>query len=98
MNTFSISVRLRRITTEEYYVSVPVTGAVMADQPDDEGKYHLDSAKVFDAAVELGRSASAEWLLESQEVLIHPIQKAPDAVQQELDERFGSDGPGREPR
>jgi hypothetical protein len=98
MNTFSISVRLQRITTEEYYVSVPVTGAVMADQPDADGNYHLDSAKVFDAAVELGRSASAEWVLESQEVLSHPIQKAPDAVQQELDERFGSDGPGREPR
>ena len=92
MNTYSISVRLQRITTEEYYVSVPVTGAVMADQPDSDGRHHLDGAKVFDAAVELGRTTSDGWLVESREIVVHPIQKAPDAVQQQLDEQIGSDG------
>jgi hypothetical protein len=73
-------------------VSVPVTGAVMADQPDSDGRQRLDGAKVFDAAVELGRTASDGWLIESREIVVHPVQKAPDAVQQQLDEQVGSDG------
>ncbi|MFG2692974.1 hypothetical protein [Kitasatospora sp. NPDC048407] len=83
MTSYSISVRLRRTTVEEAYVSVPVTDAVMQDEPDADGSQHLDAAKVFAVALELG--ASAEWLPEDGRVVVHPIQKAPDHIQPLLD-------------
>lgn len=75
MPTYSISVRLQRTTTEECFVSVPVTDDVM-QEPDADGVMRLDAAKVIAAAVELGE-ASAEWTQESRQVTPHPIQKPP---------------------
>jgi hypothetical protein len=79
MDTYSISVRLQRTTTEECYVSVPVGEAVMADEPERDGSWRLDPAKVMAAAVELG-AATDDWVLEEREISVHPIQKAPDHV------------------
>ncbi|WP_285577834.1 hypothetical protein [Actinoallomurus iriomotensis] len=79
MNTYSISVRLQRTTTEECHVSVPVTGALLQDETDAEGMRHLDGEKVLAAAVQLGREAT-DWLPEAQDISVHPVQKAPDAT------------------
>jgi hypothetical protein len=78
METYSISVRLQRITTEECYVQVPVTGAVMQERAGDDATVRLDPEKLFQAAVWLGQEAS-DWSPESQEISVHPVQKAPDA-------------------
>ncbi|WP_329547700.1 hypothetical protein OG548_29910 [Streptomyces sp. NBC_01356] len=80
MATYSISVRLKRATVEERYVSVPVTEAMMQAQPDEDGSYHLDPEKIVAAAIELGQD-DTDWLPEDREITIHPIQKAPDDVQ-----------------
>ena len=77
MATYSISVRLRRTTVEERYVSVPVTDAVMRTQPDEDGAYHLDGEKVLAAAIELGQDDTG-WLPEDRQLTVHPIQKNPD--------------------
>ncbi|HEY1216195.1 MAG TPA: hypothetical protein VGE93_21410 [Bryobacteraceae bacterium] len=77
--------RLHRVTAEEYYVKVPVTAAVMAGEPDENGRYSLDGDKVFEAAVALGRDDS-EWILEEQTIEVHPIQKAPDSTQRASEE------------
>jgi hypothetical protein len=68
--TTSVSFRLRRVTTEEAYVYVPVTDDVMTF---DGTASRLDVDKLAAAAVELGREA--EWLPEALNVGLHPIQK-----------------------
>jgi hypothetical protein len=73
--TYSINVRVRRVTTEEGYVSVPVTDAVMADAPEPDGKFHLDGKKVFAEAVKMGAVLDS-WTVEDQSVIVHPVQKA----------------------
>jgi hypothetical protein len=86
MTSYSVSVRLQRLTTEECYVSVPVTQAVMQDQPDSDGVFHLDGNKVFEVAIQIGQE-SGTWTSEDQQVDAHPIQKAPDHIQPQLDQQ-----------
>jgi hypothetical protein len=88
MTSYSVSVvsRLQRLTTEECYVSVPVTQAVMQDQPDSDGVFHLDGKKVFEVAIQIGQE-SGTWIPEDQQVDVHPIQKAPDHIQEQLDQQ-----------
>jgi hypothetical protein len=82
--SYSISVRVRRVTVEEGYVKVPVDAWVMNPEPAADGRYRLDGEKVM---AEAARRASglSDWRLEEQTVSVHPIQKAPDGV-------FDSDG------
>lgn len=82
MSSYSISVRVQRTTVEQAYVSVPVTGAVMQAEPAADGSYRLDGAKLFAAAVELGRSV-ATWQLEERQVSVHPIQGPDDSRDRE---------------
>ena len=74
--TYSISVRVRRVTTEEGYVRVPVTDAVMADAREPDGKFHLDGQKVFAEAVKISAVLDT-WTVEDREITVHPVQKAP---------------------
>lgn len=77
MSAFSVSVRVRRVTTEEGYVSVPVTDAVLQDEPHPDGTRHLDGGKVMAEAVR--RAAElARWNFEEQQITLHPVQKAPE--------------------
>lgn len=78
---FSISIRLRRVVEETGYVSVPVTGALMADGLDDDGCQHIDSEKLIAEAVKLAGQV-ANWETDDIQVSIHPIQKAPPGIGQ----------------
>ncbi|MFG2989108.1 hypothetical protein ACGFZK_07375 [Streptomyces sp. NPDC048257] len=84
MATYSVSVRLQRTSVAERYVSVPLSAAVMQTEPDEDGTYRLDPGKIVAAAIELGQD-DTDWSSEAREVKVHPIQKAPDAVQPLLD-------------
>jgi hypothetical protein len=77
MDTYSISVRLRRVTTEDGFVSVPVTQAVMQAHAEPDGTQRLDAEKVFAEAVRLGVELP-DWNTEELQVSVHPIQQAPD--------------------
>ncbi|HVV87251.1 MAG TPA: hypothetical protein VHE35_29625 [Kofleriaceae bacterium] len=84
--TVSISVRLRRTIVEEVHVSVPVTAALIAEEPD--GSAHLDGAKVFAAAVRLGGEAGLAWRREGEVLVeLHPLQTPPPGI-------AGASGPG----
>ena len=77
--TYSISIRLRRTTHEEAFVSVPVTDAVKQDTPDDQGRFFLDGRKVMDVAVRLGAEHNISWRREGEPVVEpHPVQAAPN--------------------
>lgn len=69
----SVSVRIRRTILEEAHVLVlvPVTDAVVTDD-------HLDGAKIFAAAVQIGHDDAHVWRREgSPTVEIHPLQTPP---------------------
>lgn len=77
--SYSIAVRVRRVTAEEGYVRVPVDASVMNPEPEADGTYRLDGEKVMVRALQLAAEPT-EWRLEEQSLSIHPSQKAPDGV------------------
>lgn len=75
--TFSVSVRLRRVTTETAYVSVPLVPNLLEPNFDRSGT--IDAEKLMRKAVELGHQPATIWTLESEAVITpHPIQTPPD--------------------
>ena len=75
----SIVVRLRRVTTEVGYVSVPVADLLIQPSAGPPGRGSIDTAKLADVARELGHNPSVLWELETAPVVeVHPIQKPPD--------------------
>ena len=79
MTTHSISVRLRRVVIEEVHVSVPVTDALMNDDPEPDGTFRLRAGAVFAEAERLGREdAALVWRADGPvEVSVNPVQTPP---------------------
>ena len=73
--SYSVSLRLQRVTHEYAFVKVPVTEAVMDEQPD--GSWRLNGKKIFDAGVELGRGNEVAWVPEEESIHPHPLQTPP---------------------
>ena len=68
---YSIMVRIRRTVIEEIHVRVPVNEAVVTDD-------HVDGAKVFAAAIELGKTEPLAWRREGEPTVeVHPLQTPP---------------------
>ena len=76
--SYSISVRLQRVTTEFAFVSVPVAPDIMIQQPDGTGR--IDGARMVVQAIELGSAPGVTWQVEEQRVLPHPIQTPPPGL------------------
>ncbi|HET7076811.1 MAG TPA: hypothetical protein VFM49_05110 [Chloroflexia bacterium] len=76
METYSISLRLQRVTVEYAYVSVPVTTALLVDQ--DDGTARLNTDRLVEQAVAMGSEAGVKWHPESVDIQPHPTQKAPE--------------------
>jgi hypothetical protein len=75
----SISVRLRRVTTETAHVSVVITDELTRLNEDGSNTRKLDVDKVMNAALELGRLETTIWEPEEpSEIQLHPVQTAPD--------------------
>jgi hypothetical protein len=72
----SVSWRLRRVTVEYAYVSVPVADDLV--RPDDQGVNRLDAQAMARKAVEMGQSSEVVWYRAEQQVELHPLQKAPE--------------------
>ena len=72
----SVSWRLRRVTVEYAYVSVPIVEDMV--QPDEQGVNRLDAKAMARKAVEMGQSAEVVWYREEQQVELHPLQKDRD--------------------
>jgi hypothetical protein len=73
--TYSISIRLRRTTTEFAFVSVPVTSDIVVMQPDGTGR--IDTDRMTRQAITLGYAPDLEWHPEELQVTPHPIQIPP---------------------
>lgn len=74
--TYSISLRLRRVTVEYAYVNVPVVDDVV--KPDEQGVNRIDVAELTRRAFEMSQRPEVVWYREEQQIEPHPIQKAPE--------------------
>ena len=73
--TFSVSVRLQRVTTETAHVSVPLSEELLQPNPDASGASTINPDKLIAAAIELGRLPSTHWSVEGDVVITpHPVQ------------------------
>lgn len=75
-STYSISLRLRRITAEYAYVNVPVVDDVV--KPDEQGVGRIDVEALTRRAIEMGQQPEVVWYREEQRIEPHPLQKAPE--------------------
>ncbi len=70
--TYSIALRLRRITVEDAYVAVPVTESIMIRK--DDGTYGIDFDAFTKEAIRISNDPRAEWKIESSTIEPHPTQ------------------------
>ena len=75
MSIASIQARVKRITIEDAYISVPITNELFEDKPGEDGKYHLNMEAFWKKAAELSSNLSVEWKVEEILVEPHNIQK-----------------------
>ncbi len=76
--SLSISVRLRRLTTETAHVSVPITDELTCLNEDGTGT-KPDVDKIIEAALRLGALDSVDWSPEgTPEIRLHPEQTPPN--------------------
>lgn len=73
--TYSIMYRLRRVTTEDAYVAVPVTAKVMNPEPMADGTFRLNTDALVSEALRIGEDPRVEWRTESVAAEPHPIQR-----------------------
>lgn len=79
--SYSVSFRLRRITTETTHVSVPLTEEMWRPSDDDPKRMVIDTDKVTAAAIELGALSSTVWRPDEEAVVeLHPFQTPPASV------------------
>ena len=60
--TYSISLRLKRVTVEYAYVNVPVVDDVV--KPDEQGVNRIDSGVLTQKAIEMSQSPNVVWYRE----------------------------------
>ena len=71
--TFSIALRVRRVTYEDAYVAVPVTDKIMKKKED--GTHDIDFEAFVKEAVRISKDKRVEWKVESSTTEAHPIQQ-----------------------
>jgi len=70
--TYSLSLRVRRITFEDAYVSVPVTSSIT--KPKDDGTLGIDFEAFVAEAVRISIDPRVEWKAEESRTEPHPMQ------------------------
>jgi hypothetical protein len=75
--TFSISVRLKRVTLETAHVSVTLHAGILKQNPN--GSATVDAEKLMHAAIDLGHLPSTVWTAEGEpQLAIHAVQSPAD--------------------
>jgi hypothetical protein len=70
--TYSLTLRVRRTTYEDAYVSVPVTSAILKQKED--GTLGIDFEAFVAEAVRISQDPRVEWKVEEHKTEPHPIQ------------------------
>jgi hypothetical protein len=78
--SFSVSIRLQRVTTETAHVSVPLTLELMRVDVNEPKAGAIDTQKLMQAAIDQGRLPSTVWSVDGEPVITpHPVQTPPDS-------------------
>jgi hypothetical protein len=78
--SFSVSLRLRRVTTETAHISVPLTKDLLRLNPENPDTAGIDTDKLTEAAILQGQAASTARRLEGEpQITLHPIQTTADS-------------------
>jgi len=83
MNTYSIALRLRRITYEDAYIAVPVTDAIVKKVED--GSLRIDPEAMWAEGIRLSEDSRVEWKVEATRIEAHPAQQAPPEGRKKTD-------------
>ena len=81
--TYSVMLRVRRITYEDAYVSVPVTSAIM--KKNEDGTFGIEVEAFVAEALRLSNDERVEWRFESAQRVPHPIQMPKPEDRQQFD-------------
>lgn len=77
--SYSLSIRLQRITKEFTHVSVPITPEILQPTADAPNNYRINREKLLRAAINLGLDPRVKWSLDGEAVITaHPLQTAPE--------------------
>jgi hypothetical protein len=75
--SYSVSIRLQRVTVESAHVSVALSDELMEADPTVVGQ-RINTEKLVQAAMAIGRLASTVWTIEGEpKITMHPVQTAP---------------------
>lgn len=90
--TYSIALRVRRITLEDAYVAVPLTSDITKQNED--GTVGIDVEAFLAEAIRVSQDPRVEWKLESSQSEPHPEQQEAPEGRRKFD-AFYADGVGR---
>src|SRR5689334_1652745 len=82
-HTYSVMLRVQRVTYEDAYVAVPVTAAILTTNVD--GTVSIDSGAFVAEAIRMSHDPRVEWIVESSHLEPHPIQQPKPDDRQCLD-------------
>jgi len=75
-NSFSVSIRLQRVTTETAHVSVLLTPELMQPNVNEPGTEAINTERLMQAAIDQGRLPSTAWRLDGEVVITpHPVKQ-----------------------
>jgi hypothetical protein len=78
--SYSVSVRLQRLTTETAHVSVPITAELLRPSAEDPEQMTIDTEKLMDFAIKQGILSTTCWKPDGDAIIRpHPIQTLPDS-------------------
>jgi hypothetical protein len=88
--TYSVALRVRRVTYEDAYVAVPATDAIMKKKED--GTYGIDFEKFVAEAIRISKDPKVEWKIEESKTEPHEIQQAPPEGRKSFDSFYQESG------
>ena len=88
--TYSVMLRVRRVTVEDAYVAVPVTDSILT--PDEEGTARINFDAFVAEAIRISGNPRVEWQVESTTTESHPVQRPLPDGRRSLDAYYADDG------
>lgn len=87
--TYSVQLRIRRVTYEDAYVAVPVTTKITKERAD--GTFGIIAEALLAEGLRLSEDPRVEWVLESRANEPHPVQIAMPSERKQFDGFYEGD-------
>jgi hypothetical protein len=87
--TYSIALRVRRITYEDSYIAVPVTPEIT--QKNEDGTIGINAEAFFAEAIRISKDSRVEWKVEGSQSEPHSEQRDTPEGRRKYDAFYSSD-------